>query len=122
LIDTIKFTPEDIFEELNVLQHDKACGPDNLSAHLLKAAAEFISLPLSHLFQLSLSSSTLPRDWVTANIVPVHIKGDKHFPSNYCPISLTSIVVKVMERQLVHVLHLISDSQHGFCHKRSCNC
>jgi len=59
---------------------------------------------------------------VTANIVPVHKKGDKHLPSNYRPISLTSIV-KVMERiihrQLVHALDLISDSQHGFCHKHS---
>ena len=83
-------------------------------------------IPLSRLFQLSLSSGALPRDWVTANVVPVHKKGDKHLPSNYCPISLTSIVVKVMERiihrQLVLALeskHLISDSQHGFRRKRS---
>jgi len=90
---------------------------------LLKVAAEFICLPLFRLFQLSLCSGT---DWVTANIVPVHKKGDKHLPSNYRPISLTSIVVKVMERiihcQLVRALeskHLISDSQHGFRHKCS---
>jgi len=56
----------------------------------------------------------------------VHKKGDKHLPSNYHPISLTSIVVKVMERiiyrHLVSALeskHLISDAQHGFRHKRS---
>ena len=68
---------------------------------------------------------------MTANIVPVHKKGDKRLPSNYHPISLISIVVKVMERiimeriihrQLVRALeskHFISDSQHGFHHKRS---
>ena len=60
------------------------------------------------------------------HIVPVHKKGDKHLPSNYRPISLTSIVVKVMERiihrQLVSALEskqLINDAQHGFRHKRS---
>jgi len=43
LIDTIQFTPENVFEELISLQQGKACGPDNLPAHLLKVAAEFIS-------------------------------------------------------------------------------
>ena len=126
LIDSVQFTPENVYEELKSLQRDKACGPDNLPSQLLQVAADFISLPLSHLFQLSLSSGALPRDWVTANVVPVHKKGDKHLPSNYRPISLTSIVVKVMERiihrQLVLALeskHLISDSQHGFRCKRS---
>jgi len=102
LIDNIQFTPENVFEELSTLQQGKACGPDNLPARLLKIAADFISLPLSRIFQLSLSSGTLPRDWVTANVVPVHKKGDKHLPSNYRPISLTSIVAKVMER----IIHL----------------
>ena len=120
LVDSIQFTPESVFEELSTLQRDKACGSDHLPAQLLKVAAEFISLPLFHLFQLSLSSGTLPRDLVTANNVPVHKKGDEHLPSNYRP-SLTSIVVKVIERiihrQLVRALeskHLTSDSQHGF--------
>ena len=100
-IDSIQFTPEHVFEELSNLQHDKPCGPDNLLVQLLTVTAEFISLPISHLLQWSLSSGTLPRDWVTANIVPVHEKGDKYLPSNYLPISLTSIVVKVMER-IIH--------------------
>ena len=124
LIDSVQFTPENVYEELKSLQRDKACGPDNLPSQLLQVAADFISLPLSRLFQLSLSSGALPRDWVTANVVPVHKKGDKHLPSNYCPISLTSIVVKAMERIIHRQLaleskHLISDSQHGFRRKRS---
>ena len=40
----------------------------------------------------------LPQDWVTANVVPVFKKGDPRLSSNYRPISLTSIIVKVMER------------------------
>jgi len=98
LLDIIKFTPEDVYEELVNLQCDKACGPDCIPAQSLKAGADFISLPLSKLFQLSLDSGSLPRDWVTANIIPVHKKGDKHLSSNYHPISRTSIVIKVMKR------------------------
>jgi len=77
-----------------------------------------------HLFtviQLSIDSGCLPRDWITANIIPVHKKGDKHLASNYRPISLTSIVVKVMERIIHYQLSAalesnnhISEAQHGF--------
>ena len=84
-IDSIQFTSENVFKELSNLQHDKPCGPDNLLFQLLTVKAEFISLPISHLLQWSLSSGTLPRDWVTANIVPVHKKDDKYLPSKYHP-------------------------------------
>ena len=97
-----------------------------IQTYLLKLGAEFTAASLTHLFQLSLSSGKLPMDWTSANVVPIHKKGDKHLSNNYCPIGLTSIVVKIMERiihrQLVHALeshNLISDCQFGFRHKRS---
>ena len=83
------------------LNCNKACGPDLLSARLLKMSDEFIAPSLAQIFQLSLSSGKLPLDWVSANIVPIHKKGDKHLTTNYRPISLTSIVVKIMER-IIH--------------------
>jgi len=92
---------------------------------LLQKGADLLAPPLTKLFQLSLSTGILPRDGVTANIVPVHKKGDRHLSLNYRPISLISVVVKVMERiihlQLMKSLesnHLISNYQHGFRHKR----
>ena len=39
-----------------------------------------------------LCSGTLPQDWISAHIVPVHEKNDKSNPSNYRPTSLTSII------------------------------
>ena len=107
-------------------QKDKACGPGCVPAYLLKIGADFLAVPLSKLFQFFLSTGTLPRDWVTANIVPVYKKGDSHLSSNYRPISLTSIVIKVMERiihrQIIKALeshNLISTYQHGFRSRRS---
>ena len=49
-----------------------------------------------------MSTGTLPRDWTTANIVPVFKKGDKK--TNYRPISLTSTVVKVIEKIICYKL------------------
>ena len=56
-----------------------------------------------------MSSGKVLQDWVTANVVPIHKRSDKRLPSNYRSISLTLIIVKVMERivcrQMVDILH-----------------
>ena len=80
------------------------------------------------LFNQSLTSGELPDDWTTANVSPVFKKGSKSDPSNYRPISLTSVVCKCLE----HVIHrhimfhierhqILTDCQHGFRKNRGCD-
>lgn len=73
-----------------------------------------------------MTTGTLPRDWVCANVVPLFKHDDKHTASNDQPISLTSIVVKTMEciihSSLTSVLeshNLIGVHQFGFCKHHS---
>ena len=40
---------------------------------------------------------SLPKDWTSANVIPVYERGDHHIASNYIPINLTSII-KVIEK------------------------
>jgi len=61
------------------------------------------------------------------NVVPIFKKGNKEEVENYRPISLTSVVGRIMERvikyELVEFLNkynVIVDSQHGFRNNRSC--
>ena len=126
IIQLINFTPNNVYNELVNLDAGKACGPDNITPKLLKLCAEFICEPLSQLFNQSMSSGTLHRDWTAANITPIYKKGERCLACNYRPISLTSIVVKVMERiickQLISALErsgCISDNQFGFRANRS---
>jgi len=118
---TITFTPQDFFQELLDLNSNKACGPDLLTPQLMKRSTDFICEPLCDLFNQSVSMGLLPKDWTSANVVPVHKKGDHHFVTNYRPISLKSIVVKIMERiicrKLTEVLqksNCLNDAQFGF--------
>ena len=69
LIDSIDFSVEQVHMELINLQRDKACGPDHIPAFLLQKGADIPASPLSKLFQLSLSTGILPRDWITTNIL-----------------------------------------------------
>ena len=97
LITSIDFTSNDVLDILTLLNVSKACGPDLIPARLLKEGASSICASLAHLFQMSLDSGTLPSDWTSAN-VPVFKRKDRHQTSNHRPISLNSLVVKVMEK------------------------
>ena len=59
--------------------------------------------------------------------MPIYKSGSRHFAINYRPISLTSVVGKVLESIIRdHILHhstvngLVSQQQHGFLPHRSC--
>ena len=117
------------FRVKNILKHlnpNKALGPDNINGKVLKYCCNTLSVPLSILFQKSYSSGSLPSDWKLANVVPVHKKGSKSDVQNYRPISLTSLVVKVMERIVRDELmqkcnNLLDSRQHGFLPGKSCS-
>jgi len=72
----------------------KASGPYEIPGRLLNEGAPWLGEAINKLFTLSLQTGTLSRDWIRANITPVFKKGDKHEPSNYQLVSLTSLVVK----------------------------
>ena len=70
---------------------------------------------------------SLPTEWEIINITPIHKKGSKTIPGNYRPISLTSVVGKVMESQVRNHLvnhmtanNLFCDTLHGFVSGWSC--
>ena len=81
---------------------------------------------LSHIYQASLNQGRVPADWKHAWVIPVFKKGARNSPSNYRPISITSIACKTLE----HIIHsnlmnhlechnILSDHQHGFRKRRS---
>jgi hypothetical protein len=76
-----------IFEEgvtklLQDLDPNKATGPDEIPARILKLAAEELAPALTHIFQHSLNSGELPDSWLTANITPLFKKGERTEASN----------------------------------------
>ena len=116
-----EITPEEVFTLTNKLDINKANGPDCISAYMLKATAGSIASPLAKLFNLSLTTGKFPQMWKTASIVLIPKSGDKSDPSNYRPVSLLSIVSKLLEKIVYSLLwdHLtehapISACQWGF--------
>ena len=112
---------------LTDLDPNKATGPDGVPARILKMGATEIAPALATIFRKSLETGQLPEDWRNANISPIFKKGDRTLPSNYRPVSLTSICCKVMEHVIrsnvmdhLDKLNILTDNQHSFRHNRSC--
>ena len=91
----------EVYEALHLIDPSKACGPGEIPGWLLKEGVPWFAELLTMLFSMSLQSGCLPKDWRRGNVTPVFKKGNKHLPSNYRSVGLTSLVVKCLER-LIH--------------------
>ena len=127
-MDDIVVSCAGVVKLLKNLKPHKAGGPDGLPARLLKELAEEIAPAVTSLFQTSINQGRVPSVWKKALIFPLFKKGSRSLTCNYRPISLTAILCKLCE----HVFHcaviwhlsnhqLLTDSQHGFRKRRSCD-
>ena len=127
LLEYPEFTPGVVEEKLKSLKPTSSPGPDGLHPKVLRELAVPLSVPLSALFRKSLDSGVVPSQWSVGEVVPIFKKGKKQDPSNYRPVSLTSVTSKVMESIVRdHLLeHLtateqLTKAQHGFLPRHSC--
>ena len=126
-MNNIEVSEKGVLKLLQNLRQNKATGPDSIPTYILKIGAKELSPILTKIFQWSLDTGQVPSDWKEAMVVPIFKKGDKHQPANDRPISLTSITCNVIE-YIIHssvMKHLdrhyiLTDAQHGFRKKRSC--
>ena len=91
---SIKVDSNGVEKLLRQIQQHKASGPDNLPNLVLKQCSANLAPAVTLIFQRSLDSGTLPKDWTDANITPIYKKGDRHRAENYRPVSLTSVLSK----------------------------
>lgn len=126
LINDLDLSKEIVESEIKKLNLNKVCGPDEISARMLSELIDHISAPIALIFQKSLRQGCLPKDWKLAYISAIFKKGNRHMAENYRPISLTSIVCKLMEslvkaEVMSHLENhnLLSNKQHGFVKGRS---
>ena len=123
----ISISESGIYHLLTTLDEHKASGPDRISPYILKHCADEITPILHVIFNQSLLTSSLPNDWLKANICPVYKKGNRSNVTNYRPISLTSICAKIMEHIIYHSImdhlnqnNILIENQYGFRANHSC--
>ena len=115
---------EAIYKKLNNLDCNKGAGPDGIPPIFIHKCAAELVLPLSLIFNESLSSGDFPSEWKVAKVVPIHKSNNDDIVSSYRPISILSTVAKIFESLICpriqnHLKLYLSEEQHGFVESRS---
>ena len=111
----------------NLNNPNKASGPDNIAARVLKECAGTLSLVIADFYQQTFDEGEVPADWKQQRINPIFKKGSRTDPANDRPVALTCILCKSLEHIIASQLHthldrhnFLCDNQHGLPKYRSC--
>jgi hypothetical protein len=126
-LENFNITATEVRKKLQKLKPNKSPGPDGHHPRVLRELAHHLAYPLSIVFQKSLNEGVVPQKWKDAHVTAIYKKGGKSVPGNYRPVSLTSIICKIMESLVRDCIikhmtqqNLLTPNQHGFLHGRSC--
>ena len=102
---------------LHSLKANKAAGLDKIPARLLKDAEGELSPSISYL----VNKSIVPDLWKVARVTPLQKSDDKLQVENYWPISVLTVLSKIVERVVhsqlnahLHQLDFLYQHQYGF--------
>ena len=115
----IKIIPKGVENLLHELKNGKTPGPDGIQKGDLLIDPITTARCLTHIFNTTLTILKLPDAWKLAYVNPLHKRGVSDQLNNYRPISMTSILCKLLEHIVLHYLNETLDSflhnhQHGF--------
>ena len=127
-LSNIEITESKVMKILKKINQGKSPGADKHHPRVIRELQEQLVKPLTTLFQKCIDEGYLPAIWKEARITPIYKnKGAKSSPNNYRPVSLTSIICKILEtivkdEVLDHLKknNLLYKYQHAFIGKRSC--
>ena len=105
---------------------NSSAGYDGTTIKMIKKLKGELLTPLTHIFNLSFSSGTIPDNLKIAKVVPIYKHGDKSLFSSYRPISILPAFSKILEKlaykRIMHFLDkydILHDNQFGFRKHRS---
>ena len=112
--------PDHVMRILKELKNSRSTGIDHIDVGIVKLIADDILPCLTHIINLSLSTSTFPNAWKIAKVVPLLKKGDPLSPQNYRPVALLPVLSKILEKVIftqvvdyVEANGILHPSHHG---------
>jgi hypothetical protein len=102
---TLPFTQQQLTDACAHINTNTALGPDDVSPHFLKHGGPMLMSCLFLMFHLCYQHGVLPSQWKQGVVVALYKhSGDKHDVSNYRPINVTSVVMRLFDRLMLPTL------------------
>lgn len=119
-----KFEPvslEEVDKIISNLNSSAASGYDSVSVNIIKNSKAEITSIVTSLINKSFETGIFPDELKIAKVIPIFKGGDKSDPGNYRPVSVLSILSKIIEiaiktRMIKHLEYIkfLHPSQYGF--------
>ena len=97
---------EETLDIINSLEN-KSTGPSSIPVKLLRLIPDLIIIPLAYIIKMSLKSGVYPNLLKLVKVVPIHKGGSTQDINNYRPISLLSILTKLLHKGYILFLRII---------------
>ena len=117
----IVVSKDGVIKLLKGLNPSKHLGSDELHPRVLKELATELGPVFSHLFQQSIDTGEIPKEWFLENICLLFKKSDRSLSCNYRPVSLTCVPCQLLEHIVCSSImahldeyKLLSDRQYAF--------
>jgi len=114
-------TPEHIIKIAKSMAGKNSADSDGVSSKMIKFVINSIAFPLSHIFNLSLTTGVFPSKLKKIRVVPIFKSGNVLECDNYRPISMLSSISKILEKIVAKKLlyhleenNLLYSYQYGF--------
>uniref|UniRef100_A0A8C6WF21 Reverse transcriptase domain-containing protein n=1 Tax=Neogobius melanostomus TaxID=47308 RepID=A0A8C6WF21_9GOBI len=123
----LKATNEnEVIKIVKAFKNKKSTDWNDFDMTMIKKVIQNISVPLTHICNLSFSTGEFPNHMKIAKVVPIYKSGDNHLFTNYRPISILPQLSKILEKlfaarldSFINKYNLLSDCQYGFRNNRS---
>lgn len=116
----------EVLAAINRLKNKKSVGLDEIPVRVIKCIGEYIVQPICHLVNLAFSTGRFPSELKRGLVIPVYKGLDRKSEVNYRPITILSVLSKIIERifydrmmQFLNKFDIVTECQHGFRTGRS---
>ena len=111
----------DVLNIVKKFKNKKSRDCEDINMTAIKRLIDVLVIPLTHIYNLSLTQGTFPDMMKIAKVIPVFKAGKKEEFGNYRPISLLPQLSKILEKlfynkfmSFINNNNILSTSQYGF--------
>ena len=113
----------DVDRAIKKLKNKRSFGPDLVPSYVYKGLGEFLIKPLTHIYNLSITTNTFPNIYQLTKVTPVPKTEDNTEVSHHRPVAQPSVPAKIFESIIreqifIQIQNYIAVSQIGSTQER----